>query len=72
MPITVSRILAHFASNSVEKHGFEVILIDIRQYPLPQFDNNQIFMDKNFKLVFDAVLSADNILITSPTMRGEL
>lgn len=50
----------------------DVTLLDLKDLPLPHFDNDQIFFDMNFKIIYDAINAADGVVIAAPVYNWAL
>lgn len=65
-PHSRSRALAKQARQRLEAAGHAVTLLDLRERPLPGFDNDQAYDDANFAAYHQAIRSADGVLLAVP------
>lgn len=71
-PESRSRSLAHLAVSHLETSGAQTSLFDLRDAPIPSFDNDTIFSDENFLSLFEAISSADGIVLAAPVYNWSL
>lgn len=71
-PESRSRSLAQIALSHLEAADADTRLIDIRETPIPLFDNDEIFSDQNFLALFEAIDSADGIVLAAPVYNWSL
>ncbi|HEX8372510.1 MAG TPA: NADPH-dependent FMN reductase [Chthoniobacterales bacterium] len=65
-PNSKSRILAEAARLWLRQHDREVTLLDLRDFPLPDFDNAIVLQHPNYTTIRNAILEADSVVIASP------
>lgn len=71
-PRSRSRVLAEACQTWIRIKGWEVSLLDMRDYPLPDFDNDTIFGDANYLALKNAIQAADSIIIASSVYNWSL
>lgn len=71
-PESRSRSLAHLAVSHLETSDAQTSLFDLRDAPIPSFDNDTIFSDENFLSLFEAISSADGIVLAAPVYNWSL
>ena len=71
-PQSKSRILADACKTWIQAKGREISLLDIRDYPLPDFDNDTIFQSAHYSTIKNAIQNADSIIIASPVYNWSL
>ena len=71
-PQSRSRILAHHSRDLLTAAGHQVTLIDLRDTPLPHFDNDTVFSDPNFQVFHRAIASADGVVLAAPVYNWAL
>jgi len=65
-PKSQSRFLAKYANDWLGKSGRTSSLIDMREYPLIDFDNNEIFKQEYFIKLKRQIAEASSVIIASP------
>lgn len=65
-PESRSRGLAERSAKLLRDAGHQTILLDLRDYPLPSFDNSEIFHNPAFTALHDVISKADNIILAMP------
>ena len=71
-PESRSRTLAHFSREVWTAAGHQITLSDLRDTPLPHFDNDTVFADPNFQLLHQAITSADGVVLAAPVYNWAL
>jgi FMN reductase len=71
-PRSKSRILADACKIWIQTKGWEILFLDMRDYPLPDFDNDTIFQNANYSTIKHAIQSADSIIIASSVYNWSL
>ncbi|WP_293910741.1 NADPH-dependent FMN reductase [Deinococcus sp.] len=61
-----SRVLARLASERLTDLGHTVTLLDLRDSPLPAFDDDAVYTHPAVQPYRDAILNADGVLIALP------
>ncbi len=67
-----SRSLAHLARTHLQNAGASVSIFDIRETPLPLFDNSSIYSDSVFRKLHADIESAEGIIFASPVYNWSL
>ncbi len=65
-PHSRSRTLAHLAAGHLSHQGHQVTLLDLRDVPLPAFDDDQTYAHPNVLLYRRAIEAADGVLLALP------
>ena len=65
-PHSRSRALAHLAAERLQAAGHHVTLLDLRDTPLPAFDDDQTYAHPNVQLYRRAIEEADSVLLALP------
>lgn len=65
-PASKSRSLAVASSELLRALGHQSSVIDLAEYRLPAFDNDQVFVSEAFPALYDAIDSADGIVLAFP------
>jgi FMN reductase len=71
-PSSKSRILAEASRAWLVEKGHNVSLLDLRELPLPDFDNATVFRHPNYTVLRNTVLEADSVIIASPVYNWSL
>ncbi|WP_420596374.1 NADPH-dependent FMN reductase [Deinococcus sp.] len=65
-PGSRSRALAHLAAERLTAQGHQVTRLDLRDTPLPAFDDDQTYGHPNVQLYRRAIDAADGVLLALP------
>ena len=71
-PQSRSRTLARLSRDLLTAAGHRVTLIDLRDAPLPHFNNDTVFTDPNFQLLHQAIAGADGVVLAAPVYNWAL
>ncbi|AWN23950.1 NAD(P)H-dependent oxidoreductase [Deinococcus irradiatisoli] len=65
-PQSRSRALAHLAAGRLEDQGHRVSFLDLREVPLPAFDDDRTYAHPNVEVYRRAIEEADGVLLALP------
>ncbi len=65
-PESRSRRLAHLARARLEAQGHQVTLLDLRDHPLPAFDNDAVFESPAYATLHQGIREADGVFLAVP------
>lgn len=71
-PQSRSRQLAHLSRDLLNAAGHHVTFLDLRDHPLPPFDNDAVFQSPHFQTLHDAVRTADGVVLAAPVYNWSL
>jgi len=71
-PHSRSRVLAQTCRALLEGAGHRAQLIDLRDHPLPAFDNDTVFASPHFPVLHEAVRQADGVVLAAPVYNWAL
>lgn len=71
-PESRSRLLAQRAAALLGAAGHDTTFLDLRDHPLPPFDNADIFQSPHFAPLHRAISKADGIVLASPVYNWSL
>jgi len=65
-----SRILAGKATRLLQSSGHDPRFVDLRDYPLPAFDNSGSYSDPNYIMLHRVISESDGVILASPITIG--
>lgn len=71
-PVSRSRVLAELATERLRERGHAVELVDLRDHPLPAFDNAAVFDHPEVERLNGRIAAADGVLLASPVYNWSL
>ncbi len=71
-PQSRSRRLAQLSRDLLQAAGHHVTVLDLRDHPLPPFDNDAVFQSPHFQTLHDAVRTADGVVLAAPVYNWSL
>ena len=71
-PGSRSRLLARRAEGLLSAAGHGTTFLDLRDHPLPPFDNADVFRSAHFALLHEAISRADGVILASPIYNWSL
>ncbi|QHW34953.1 NAD(P)H-dependent oxidoreductase [Paenibacillus rhizovicinus] len=69
---STSALLSAYIANVMREEGHEVTLFDLREKPLPFYDDDDEEMHPNTSELLDAVFHADAVVLSTPEYHGSL
>ncbi|WP_407538775.1 NADPH-dependent FMN reductase [Deinococcus radiomollis] len=64
--------MAHLSRDLLNAAGHHVTFLDLRDHPLPPFDNDTVFQSPHFQTLHTAVRRADGVVLAAPVYNWSL